>query len=117
MHLTLRKDGQFGPTSIACLEKVNLGGVDHWLILRSLSGHKPVILFLAGGSRVSEARYTPRFHQEPKNTGQLLSESSEAEVNPPDHLTRGKHHLKTSYFSPRLADVTGKILFYDVKTT
>ncbi len=45
----LGSDGQTLPNSIASLEKVKLGGVDQWLILRGQDINKPVLLFLSGG--------------------------------------------------------------------
>jgi pimeloyl-ACP methyl ester carboxylesterase len=50
--------------SIAALEKVNLGGVDQWLIIRGQDVNKPVLLFLSGGPGASEAARVLRFNQE-----------------------------------------------------
>jgi pimeloyl-ACP methyl ester carboxylesterase len=57
-------DGQPLPGSIASLEKVELGGVDQWLIIRGQSVDKPVLLFLSGGPGGSEAGRVLRFNQE-----------------------------------------------------
>ena len=45
----LGEDGKLLPGSIATMEKVRLGGVDQWLILRGQDVDKPVLLFLSGG--------------------------------------------------------------------
>lgn len=57
-------DGQPLPGSIASLEKVKLGGVDQWLILRGQDVNKPVLLFLSGGPGASEAARVLRFNSE-----------------------------------------------------
>ncbi len=60
----LGADGKPLPGSIASLEKVRLGGVDQWLIIRGQDVHKPVLLFLSGGPGASEAGRVVRFNQE-----------------------------------------------------
>lgn len=60
----LGSNGQPLPNSIASLEKVKLGGVDQWLILRGQDINKPVLLFLSGGPGASEAGRVLRFNQE-----------------------------------------------------
>ncbi|MFZ5808065.1 MAG: alpha/beta fold hydrolase [Chloroflexota bacterium] len=60
----LGADGQPLPGSIASLEKVKLGGVNQWLILRGYDVHKPVLLFLSGGPGASEAARVLRFNSE-----------------------------------------------------
>ena len=57
-------DGQPQPGSIASLEKVRLGGVDQWLIIRGQDVSKPVLLFLSGGPGASEAARVLRFNNE-----------------------------------------------------
>jgi pimeloyl-ACP methyl ester carboxylesterase len=52
------------PNSIASMEKVRLGGVEQWLIIRGEDVHKPVLLFLSGGPGASEAARVLRFNQE-----------------------------------------------------
>ncbi|MBA3075241.1 MAG: hypothetical protein FP831_16685, partial [Anaerolineae bacterium] len=60
----LGRDGKPSPNSIASLEKVRLGGVDQWLIIRGQDVNKPVLLFLSGGPGASEAARVLRFNQE-----------------------------------------------------
>lgn len=60
----LGTDGQPLPGSIASLEKVRLGGVDQWLIIRGYDVNKPVLLFLSGGPGASEAARVLRFNGE-----------------------------------------------------
>lgn len=60
----LGADGRPLPGSIASLEKVKLGGVDQWLIIRGHDIHKPVLLFLSGGPGASEAARVLRFNAE-----------------------------------------------------
>jgi pimeloyl-ACP methyl ester carboxylesterase len=60
----LGTDGKPSPNSIASLEKVRLGGVDQWLIIRGEDVNKPVLLFLSGGPGASEAARVLRFNQE-----------------------------------------------------
>ncbi len=60
----LGADGKPLPGSIASLEKIKLGGVDQWLILRGYDVNKPVLLFLSGGPGASEAARVLRFNSE-----------------------------------------------------
>lgn len=60
----LGEDGAPLPNSIASLEKVRLGGVDQWLIIRGHDINKPVLLFLSGGPGASEAARVLRFNQD-----------------------------------------------------
>lgn len=60
----LGENGQPLPGSIAALEKVKLGGVDQWLIVRGQDANKPVLLFLSGGPGASEAARVLRFNRE-----------------------------------------------------
>lgn len=60
----LGADGKPLPGSIAALEKVKLGGVDQWLIIRGADINKPVLLFLSGGPGASEAARVLRFNSE-----------------------------------------------------
>jgi pimeloyl-ACP methyl ester carboxylesterase len=52
------------PGSIASLEKVKLGGVEQWLVIRGQDVNKPVLLFLSGGPGASEAARVLRFNGE-----------------------------------------------------
>lgn len=60
----LSNDGKPLPNSIASLEKVDLGGVEQWLIIRGQSVDNPVLLFLSGGPGGTEAGRVLRFNQE-----------------------------------------------------
>lgn len=60
----LGQDGKPLPNGIASLEKIKLGGVDQWLIIRGENVNKPVLLFLSGGPGASEAARVLRFNQE-----------------------------------------------------
>jgi pimeloyl-ACP methyl ester carboxylesterase len=60
----LGADGKPLPNSIASLEKIKLGGVDQWLIIRGYDVNKPVLLFLSGGPGASEAARVLRFNSE-----------------------------------------------------
>ena len=62
--LILGEDNQPLTNSIASLEKIKLGGVDQWLIIRGHDVNKPVLLFLSGGPGASEAARVLRFNQE-----------------------------------------------------
>jgi pimeloyl-ACP methyl ester carboxylesterase len=57
-------DGKPVSNSIASLEKVELGGVEQWLIIRGHDVDKPVLLFLSGGPGASEAARVLRFNSE-----------------------------------------------------
>jgi pimeloyl-ACP methyl ester carboxylesterase len=60
----LGQDGKPLPGSIASLEKVRIGGVEQWLIIRGQDVNKPVLLFLSGGPGASEAARVLRFNSE-----------------------------------------------------
>lgn len=60
----LAENGEEVQGSISSLEKVKLGGVDQWLIIRGHDVNKPVLLFLSGGPGASEAARVLRFNQE-----------------------------------------------------
>ncbi len=56
-------DGEVLANSIASLEKVRLGGVDQWLVIRGRNVNKPVLLFLSGGPGGSELGRILHFNQ------------------------------------------------------
>ncbi len=58
------EEGESLEGSIASLEKVKLGGVEQWLIIRGHDVKNPVMLFLSGGPGASEAARVLRFNQE-----------------------------------------------------
>ncbi|PKO10099.1 MAG: alpha/beta hydrolase [Chloroflexi bacterium HGW-Chloroflexi-2] len=58
------EEGESLEGSIASIEKVKLGGVDQWLIIRGQDTNNPVMLFLSGGPGASEAARVLRFNQE-----------------------------------------------------
>lgn len=60
----ISKEGEALEGSISSLEKVKLGGVDQWLIIRGQDINNPVMLFLSGGPGASEAARVLRFNQE-----------------------------------------------------
>ena len=93
----LGEDGQPLPGSIASLEKVKLGGVDQWLILRGQDVDKPVLLFLSGGPGASEAARVLRFNNElEKHFVVVIWEQrgcgkSYPSINPKSDLTIGQY--------------------------
>jgi pimeloyl-ACP methyl ester carboxylesterase len=61
------QDGKVLEDSIALLEKVRLGGVDQWLVIRGRNLHDPVLLFLSGGPGGSELGRVLHFNQALEN--------------------------------------------------
>ncbi len=57
------QDGRVLDNSIASLEKVKLGGVDQWLVIRGRNVNNPVLLFLSGGPGGSEMGRVLHFNQ------------------------------------------------------
>lgn len=60
----LGESGQQLPNSITSLEKVDLGGVNQWLIIRGQDMSNPVLIFLSGGPGASESGRVLRFNKE-----------------------------------------------------
>lgn len=60
----LGADGRPLPNSVAALERIRLGGVNQWIIVRGQDVNKPVLLFLSGGPGSSEAARVLRFNAE-----------------------------------------------------
>ena len=50
----LDAEGEKVSDSIAVMEKIKLGGVEQWIVIRGKSKDKPVLLLLSGGPGASE---------------------------------------------------------------
>lgn len=57
-------DGNVIPDSIAALEKVTLGGVDQWILIRGADVSKPVLLVLHGGPGFAMSAWVELFQTE-----------------------------------------------------
>ena len=57
-------EGNVKPNSIASLEKVQLGGLDQWIIIRSHDITNPILLFLHGGPGSVEGPLAYKFESE-----------------------------------------------------
>lgn len=53
-----------GEGSICSLEKIRLGGIDQWILLRGISKDKPILLFLHGGPGNAQIGFAPAFQEE-----------------------------------------------------
>jgi proline iminopeptidase len=79
--------------SIATMERVQLGGVDQWLVIRGNSVENPVLLFLSGGPGGSELGRVRRFNQPLEDHFVLVvweqrgCGKSYTAMNPPSALT------------------------------
>ena len=56
-----------GERSVAALEKISIGGVDQWLLMRSADVTQPVLLFLHGGPGFAEMCLTRQLNGELEN--------------------------------------------------
>jgi pimeloyl-ACP methyl ester carboxylesterase len=57
-------EGNLKPNSITSLEKVNLGGLDQWIIIRGHDKNNPILLFLHGGPGSVEGPLAYKFESE-----------------------------------------------------
>jgi pimeloyl-ACP methyl ester carboxylesterase len=60
-------DGNTLPASISTIEKVNLGGLDQYLIIRGADTARPVMLFLHGGPGSPEIAITKKMNPDLEN--------------------------------------------------
>lgn len=52
------------PLSIACLERMKIGGVDQWVLIRGSNRYKPLLLILHGGPGSAQIAFVRRFQAE-----------------------------------------------------
>ena len=57
-------NGNIKPNSVASLEKVQIGGIDQWIIIRGHDKNNPILLFLHGGPGSSEGPFTYKFQRD-----------------------------------------------------
>lgn len=50
--------------SVSCLEKVRIGGIEQWLLMRGKSVRLPVLLWLHGGPGTAQIGFAPTFQRE-----------------------------------------------------
>lgn len=56
--------GKFESERIAYLGKINLGGVDQWILIRGCNRHNPILLCLHGGPGTAQIAFAPRYQAE-----------------------------------------------------
>ena len=57
-------NGNIKPNSVASLEKVQIGGIDQWIIIRGHDKNNPILLFLHGGPGSSEGPFTYKYQRD-----------------------------------------------------
>ncbi len=57
-------NGKIKPNSIASLEKVKIGGIDQWIIIRGHDKNYPILLFLHGGPGSNEGFFAYKFQRD-----------------------------------------------------
>ena len=58
------KEGKIKPNSVASLEKVPIGGIDQWIIIRGHDKVNPILLFLHGGPGSIEGPFAYKFQRD-----------------------------------------------------
>lgn len=53
-----------GESSISSLEKIKLGGIDQWILLRGNNVYNPIVLFLHGGPGNAQIGFAPAFQEQ-----------------------------------------------------
>lgn len=49
---------------ISCLDRITLGGVDQWILIRGRNRHNPILLCLHGGPGTAQIAFAPRYQSE-----------------------------------------------------
>src|SRR5512132_1751373 len=62
------EDGRIAPASVALLEKIRLGGVDQWILIRGRNRGNPLLLFLHGGPGMPAMYLAHAFQRELENS-------------------------------------------------
>ena len=57
-------NGKIKPNSVASLEKVQIGGIDQWIIIRGHDKENPLVLFLHGGPGSIEGPFAYKFQRD-----------------------------------------------------
>lgn len=104
--------------SIASLEKVNIGGVDQWILMRGHSVNAPVVLFLHGGPGSSQISVAPKLLAELEehfvvvNWDQRGSGKSWSKDIDPDSMTVEQFVLDTLELTQWLKEKFGQEKIY-----